>query len=185
MKNSNPDAPVSLQEMLDAREKRGILRQRCFTSPDAPSSLIQISINMPGAVKNSPMIRDIYGEALRQVKETFPEAELLPESSASRKTGPEGYYLLSLPGDEVKRKTCFLEDNHILGRLWDLDVYTAQDQQISRSDLGLGGRLCYLCGRSAHECSRSRKHSLEEIHSHIGELYRQYSDKSPMIAERA
>jgi holo-ACP synthase len=123
------------------------------------------------------MIEDIYREALRSLEQVLSGAELLPESSPAKKTGPEGYLRLSLPADEAKRRTCLLEDSHTLGRLWDLDVFTDPDHSISRSDIGFTDRLCYICDRPAHECSRSKRHSLVEITRHIEELYRRYSDK--------
>ena len=168
---------VSLQEMLDARERRGALRHAFFSRTNPPLTLLQITVNIPGPVKNSDMIREIYEEALRTINDHLPGAELMPESSDDLKTGPEGYYRLSLTGDEAKRKTSLLEDRCPLGRLWDMDVFTDPDHSVSRRDLGLESRRCYLCDSPAHECSRSKRHSLEKIRTHIETLYREHTGR--------
>jgi len=168
---------VSLQDMLDARERRVALRHAFFSGSDPPQTLLQITVNIPGPVKNSDMIRDIYEEAIRSVNDHLPGAEFLPESSGDLKTGPEGYCRLSLTGDEAKSKTSLLEDRCPLGRLWDMDVFTDPDHSVSRRDLGLESRRCYLCDSPAHECSRSRRHSLDRIGIHIENLYREYAGR--------
>lgn len=169
------DKPISLAEMLDAREKRASIRRAFFCKNKEGISLLQITVNIPGSLKNSNMIRDIYREAIRAVLEIFPQAHLLPSSSEDRITGPEAYLSLSLSGEEIKRESCHLEDNHILGRLWDIDVFTDTNHSLSRSEIALNGRICYLCDRPAHECSRSKRHSLEEIQEHIKNIYSQFS----------
>ncbi|OQY32976.1 MAG: citrate lyase holo-[acyl-carrier protein] synthase [Spirochaetaceae bacterium 4572_59] len=173
------DNPVSLPEMLVAREQRAVFRYAYFSRINDSSSLLQITVNIPGSVKNSDMIRDIYREAIRAVCQLFPEAQLLPESSDIRKTGPEGYLSLFLWGEDIKRKTSLLEDSHILGRLWDIDVFTDPNHSLSRSEIGMTGRSCYLCERPAHECSRSKRHSLKEIQEYINNIYRQFSVGNP------
>lgn len=169
------DKLVALPEMLEAREKRAALRYAYFGRLKDGSSLLQITVNIPGSLKNNDMIRDIYREAIHTVCQLFPKALVLPESSETRKTGPEGYLSLALRGEDIKKKTSILEDSHILGRLWDIDVFTDPNHSLSRSEIGMTGRSCYLCERPAHECSRSKRHSLEDIQEHIYKIYRQFS----------
>jgi holo-ACP synthase len=56
-----------------------------------------------------------------------------------------------------------LEDDHPLGRLWDLDVVDPVIGGISRSDLGQGPRRCLICGEPAHACARSRTHAIPDL----------------------
>jgi len=164
------DEPVSLNEMLDARERRASLR-RDFFSRNEGSCLLQITVNIPGSGKNSPMIREIFHASLKALGEQFPEGHMLPESSRLLKTGPEAWIRLDEPAVRIKQKTGALEESHVWGRLWDIDVFTGPDRSLSRRDVGLGARSCYLCGRPAHECARSGAHSKESLRAFIGELY--------------
>ncbi len=173
------DRAISLPEMLEAREKRAARRQAYFHSAVPGESLLQITVNIPGEVKNSDMIRRIYREAVRAVKELFPDARLLPESSENRRTGPEAYVSLSHTGMLIKKQSCQLEENHLLGRLWDIDVFTDPNHSVSRSEIGFPERRCYICDRPAHECSRSKRHSLDAILEHIRDLFRQFSTEIP------
>ncbi len=70
-----------------------------------------------------------------------------------------------------------IEDNHPLGRLLDIDVYDAEYNQISRSDLGHKPRACLICDDIAHYCIRSNKHSLAEVQNVIREMLIDYLSK--------
>ncbi|MEY8292793.1 citrate lyase holo-[acyl-carrier protein] synthase [Carnobacteriaceae bacterium 52-44] len=54
-----------------------------------------------------------------------------------------------------------IEENHPLGRLFDLDVLMLdQNNEVqgkSRTKLGLPVRRCFLCERPAKDCGRSRR----------------------------
>ena len=171
--------PISLSEMLDARERRAAVRGAFFRRAPEGACLLQITVNMPGSVKNGPAVRDIFLEALSSVVREFPSGAVDPAGSASKLTGPEGFLRLHHPSREVKERICRLEEEHPLGRLWDLDVFAGPDRPVSRGDLGLEPRRCLLCDRPAHACARSRAHPLEEILARIERIHRNYSVPNP------
>lgn len=76
------------------------------------------------------------------------------------------YYFLEIASKDLvsfKNELILLEDKHPLGRFIDLDVFLNSLVSLSRNDLGIGFRKCFLCNEIAYQCSREQKHSLEEI----------------------
>lgn len=77
---------------------------------------------------------------------------------------------------ELKRTLIAIEEGTVYGRLMDLDVIQVKDNQvtpISRTQLGLSPRKCYICSAIAKECSRSRKHSVEDMQKAIADILKQ------------
>jgi holo-ACP synthase len=56
-----------------------------------------------------------------------------------------------------------IEDHHLLGRLWDVDVIDPSGTSVSRQRLDLPARLCLLCDQAAHACARSGAHALHDL----------------------
>ena len=154
---------ASLGEILDAREKRGEI-QREFLEQQG-TSLISFTLNIPGPVKVFPFAGWLLeiGDRLirRMVKEE--RGEILQSRENRENTGLEGFYLLNLPPEKVKRNLTVAEEKHPLGRLFDFDVLDRRGEKVSRQELGFPERKCLICGGPAFLCSRSRKHSAEEV----------------------
>lgn len=85
------------------------------------------------------------------------------------------YYLIESIDDAnyIKEKAIALEDNDILGRLVDIDVYTLNGS-INRNTLNKQQRRCLVCENYAHVCVRSKKHSLYEVEEKVNEIIRNY-----------
>jgi holo-ACP synthase len=157
--------------MMDARERRFFTRRGLLPAGTEGLVLLQICINTPGEEKNSSAIREMYAAALDSLKKAAPESLRGLESYEDRPTGPEGFLLFAMEGRELKRLCFSLEETHPLGRLWDLDVFLPDGTQISRRDLDLPPRSCFLGGENAHDCARSRKHSVAELTEYIHTLF--------------
>lgn len=84
--------------------------------------------------------------------------------------GPERIAVVGLPTAEAKRAAIAIEDADPIGRLLDIDVYDSTGRSVSRYDLSLPPRRCLICDRPAHECARSRRHSLLELQRQIAKL---------------
>ena len=66
-----------------------------------------------------------------------------------------------------------IETHHPYGRLVDLDVLAkTQDQllPISRTEIGLPTRSCYVCEQDAKVCGRSRTHSVADMQRQIRKI---------------
>jgi holo-ACP synthase len=91
-------------------------------------------------------------------------------------TGPEALLVVDAGALELKQAMTRLEEEHALGRLWDLDVIDPRLGAISRKALGVPARRCLLCDEEAHACGRSRSHSLQELQNAIEEIIHGYSE---------
>ena len=63
----------------------------------------------------------------------------------------------------LKALTVELEDGSEAGRLFDMDVLTADGSKLDRQTLGLGPRPCLICGGPVHLCARSRAHTVAQL----------------------
>jgi holo-ACP synthase len=85
--------------------------------------------------------------------------------------GPE--LLAAVGGIEpilLKRLLVNIEENHRLGRLFDIDVLDVNGMSLSREDLDLPRRKCLVCGEDAKICARSRAHPLSTLIDKMSEM---------------
>ena len=72
-----------------------------------------------------------------------------------------------------------VEEEHILGRCLDIDVYTLKNDKvigISRSDLFKKPRRCFICDLDAKICSRAQTHTIDEIKNYFEVVYKNFKD---------
>ena len=153
---------VTLEALLAARDRRVARRQQAFATQ--PATMVSVSVVMPGPVKNCGLSRHVQAEALSALDDLlaehgWPATTLWAETA---ETGPEALIRVPAEARAVKLATIVLEEEHPLGRLWDIDVVTPEGA-VSRRDLGFRPRRCFVCDRPAHECARSRAHSLDAL----------------------
>lgn len=161
---------VSLLEMMNAREMRCQLQQQLLQLYRKP--LICLTLNIPGPVKVLPGIPDAFEEACRRIETTLKERLILINhmDTIKEKTGYEAFYSIDAAPEFAKELMIALEDQDPVGRLFDIDVLRTDGVKVSREELGYPSRRCLLCDEPAHACSRSRKHSVEELISEINRI---------------
>jgi len=170
---------VSLDQVLVARERRVARQSAALARFGKP--LVSMTVVMPGPVKDGPLPRHVLEVALQEV-EALANARhwaVLEREFSSRQTGPEAIYVLAADPGLLKAATVQLEDQHPLGRLWDLDVIAPGEGGLSRWALALPPRRCLVCDRPAFECGRSRRHSLGELLNAIRTIVHDYDARSP------
>lgn len=160
---------VSLLEMMNAREMRCRLQQQLLHLYKEP--LICLTLNIPGPVKVLPGIREAFETACTRIEALLKERLVLIDhlETIKEKTGYEAFYSIDASAEFVKELMISIEDQDRLGRLLDIDVLRTDGTKVSREELGYPARRCLLCVEPAHACSRSRKHSVEEL---VGEIRR-------------
>lgn len=163
------ETEMTLTEILEARDRRETCRRELLSHGGV--ILIQLGVNIPGSVKNNAMILKIFREGVSRLEQLFGDILDGRYLNPDLPTGPEGFFTLEMDPLAAKNACIPLENNHILGRLWDIDIYKCTGVPVSRSELNLPPRSCYLCGESAHSCTRSSKHSLEDLLGHIAQLF--------------
>ena len=158
---------VTLADVLENRSTRAERQQAMLAS--GCTSLVSISMNIPGDIKQFPLAHEAFCEGLATLRNIFSE-HILKEKIFSFPTGDEALLALDLAGDWVKCQTISLEETHPLGRLFDIDVLGGDGITLSRSAFALPPRRCFLCGKNAKICGRSRTHTITELRNKIAEL---------------
>jgi holo-ACP synthase len=90
-------------------------------------------------------------------------AAILHEVQGKGADGPHWLMASPLPGLVLKRMAVRLEREHPLGRLADIDILTATGEPVSRADLTLPPRSCFLCEQAATLCRQKKTHSQERL----------------------
>ena len=169
---------VSVEDMMRARDERVHAQNEMLAAAvsfPAPTALLSFGMNIPGAVKQTPLIRSgfLFGKerltALLQ-REGHP---ILGTHELRRVSGDSWLCLIAAPPETVKRLAVALEDSEPLARLFDIDVLDSKGQKLSREDFSLPPRRCLLCEEAAVVCARSRAHSVEALFSRCESLLRE------------
>lgn len=161
---------VTVVDMMNARENRVVIQrkmQELFATP-----LVSFTLNIPGAVKSSDRIYDTFLEGCKRIEETLEKEgyRYLAVKYRRKKTGFEYYQAIECNPLKLKKLMIEVEDKDELGRLFDIDVLDVNGKIISRTMLEKKERCCLLCEKNAHECSRNRTHSVDELIQRIEEI---------------
>ncbi len=157
---------VTLQEVLDARDRRAraqsLLLERCGLP------LLSFTMNIPGPVKNDPLIRRGFDEGLRLLEDALRQAGCgcLARQVTHAVTGNEFLCAVDAPADRVKAICTRIEDDSPLGRLFDMDVIGPDGRKLARAE----ERRCLVCGAAGRGCASRRLHSLEELRAAVWKL---------------
>ncbi|MCH4249435.1 MAG: citrate lyase holo-[acyl-carrier protein] synthase [Microbacteriaceae bacterium] len=157
---------VTVADVAGRRELRARIQDRlCRTRPG--TTIVAAKLNIPGPVKDGPLARAALGRLCEQLERDLRAAggEARPVAELSGPAGPEQFWAASAPAATVKGALIALEESAPGGRLLDADVWCSAEagtapRALSRSDLGLGPRTCFVCGLPARGCARSRRHPL-------------------------
>ncbi len=160
---------VTLQAVLAAKEARRDRQDRLRQRFQLP--VVSITINMPGLVKDYPILRQLCDYAVQEVKARL---AVLAEERVNLSTGPEA--LLAVSGDprEIKAIAVSIEEANDFGRLLDIDVFTVAGMLVSRHDQGTG-RQCLVCGQPAVVCIREKRHGAEVLQEAVRQLLEGFS----------
>lgn len=161
---------ISLEEMLIAREKRVNLQSTLIRDYRVP--LICFTLNIPGPVKVFEGIPEVFSDGCERIEHVLLQNAIsfFRAECTREKTGFEAFYCADSHPEKLKRLMTPLEDGSAVGRLYDIDIICIDGLKVSREDLGLPPRSCLLCGENAHACSRSRRHTVDELVVRIKEI---------------
>ncbi len=159
---------ISLADMLAAKEQRQY-RQKLLLD-EYGLTLVSITINMPGSVKDSSLIRMLCDFAVAAVKKNLP---VCAEQIVYLPTGPEALLVTSTLAEQAKQICSAIEEDQPFARLFDLDVCNAQGVMLSAQN-SRGLRKCYICGEPAVYCMREAQHSQIQIKQAVQGLFDQF-----------
>ena len=149
-----------MDKILKAREHRNHL----ISSYKNP--VILVKANIPGIDKN---INEAYLLVRLFFIEINQKFRVLSFEFIESDDGP--YYLIEILLDDMiqtKMKLIDIEEHHLLGRLIDLDLFDRKNKSsLSRKDLKVEDRKCYVCNHSARFCSRNQSHDINLLNKFI------------------
>ena len=192
---------MDLCQLLDERERRWNTRLSLAGLYNCP--VLSLTLNIPGPDKNLPGADAALGQ-LRAALCAAVEAagsRLADECRLSGPDGPAWIAAVRMDAMALKELAVAVEETHVLGRLADADVLTAQGQPVNREHLaaavtataaataradGAGSgrvpRRCFLCARPASLCRREGRHSLEDL---LAEVRRMLALASENVVQNA
>jgi holo-ACP synthase len=173
----------SVQDILEARDLR--VRYQEYLLDKYKTTIISYKLNIPGPVKYSPLIKQIFDEGISVFKQRLEEASIsiVHEKVWYKNSGPEYFAVFNAASHRVKQLTTSIEETHALGRLYDFDVLNPDGSQVSRQELGAGQRKCLLCENNAFECGRSRRHEVSALIAHIETMAVEFFNKGRLNSE--
>ncbi|MDS0526496.1 citrate lyase holo-[acyl-carrier protein] synthase [Clostridium sp. SHJSY1] len=159
-----------LKEILDGREKRAEIQRKLINT--FKTTLVSFTLNIPGKEKNNAIFSKAHEKGICLLEEEFRKENISVIYKEVNKTSAGLEAFFNIDGDSmfVKKITVSIEEESHIGRLFDLDVFTSEGKQVSRTELGLPQRKCLLCDDNAKVCGRMRKHSTEELICKINQL---------------
>ena len=110
--------PVTLEQLLDSRDRRA-QHQKDLLGSFPGKSLLCLTVQLPGPEKRNALSLAIAHAGVEAVRKAFSIAD---EELRDLETGYEGYFIVDLDPISAKRLAVSLEEEHPLGRLFDLDV---------------------------------------------------------------
>ncbi len=140
---------------LHAKEKR---RDRIETFLKQHPVILVLKTNLPGDKTHSTEAALLLRQ-FNHLCETF-----LHIPGEFHQAADGDYYLYGTKTDakKLKKHMLYLEDNHPLGRLVDLDVHTPKGP-LTRKQLNVTERRCFLCDKPATVCRRENNHDENEL----------------------
>ena len=176
---------VEVLQMLDARERRSAFQHQLLERyPHATT--VSITFNIPGPVKYSAQLARIATQLMRALDAQLTAFELLYQKEISNVTGIGYYRVFQADALAVKRVLVEFEMTHPLGRLMDLDVVhlvAGRPVPISRTEIGVAPRTCFLCDQPAKVCARNRTHSVAEMQDYIMQLVQTFAQHTQQLNE--
>ncbi|MBM7540203.1 citrate lyase holo-[acyl-carrier protein] synthase [Amphibacillus cookii] len=165
----------SLKAILARREERSILINHLLDQYGI--SVISIKLNIPGAIKNNPMLIELFDTSIAALKAVLKTSSKMIDEYNQRdlSTGPEYHGVIcSLSPKEIKKRTIHFEETTSFGRLLDVDVIDPITyRSISRTELGYAMRKCYLCDQEAKVCARAQSHPIKDLYKEIEKIIKE------------
>ncbi|MGL5756036.1 MAG: triphosphoribosyl-dephospho-CoA synthase CitG [Paraclostridium sp.] len=164
-----------IDEFLLDREAR-VKLQKKLLEKNIESTLVTVRVNYPGLEKSNFITDEIHKIISDEINELYKNIIILKQDYKNLE-GCICHFLINLDIVKVKNLMIKIEENHILGRCVDIDVYAVSENNIitiSRRDLDKTSRKCFLCELDAKICSRNQNHSVDDIKKYFENKYKEY-----------
>ncbi len=155
------------QRVLEAKEERSAFQQQLLKEYSLP--VVSLTLNLPGGYEDYENWDAVFEKAIKPISKDFCN-EVQCHHYRLGKWGPEGFWVVDIPIERIKKKTMKIEETHLLGRIFDIDVINKEGKVLSRRDFSVEGRPCLVCDKPALECYRGQRHELSKVQEKIKEI---------------
>ena len=162
-----------INKFLQDREDRVFFQQNLISKYNLP--LLTVRTNYPGENKRE-LIADNIAQIISSEIEIIFNKKIIHKDIIENLEGKIYLFIIDDNLKNIKLESISLEENHILGRCVDIDVYDIDGNGLSRSLFNFGKRKCMLCNELAFICGRTMKHSHSEIKEFITNQYIKYQE---------
>lgn len=166
---------TGMEDILNTREWRSG-QIKLILARYSPDAVISFKLNIPGRDKNNELFEKIFLEGWNVITDKT-KIENIFAKYISLPAGMEGFQAVNINPLLLKKLMIQIEENHPLGRIFDIDVINNSGEIVKRSELGFEPRKCFICNENAFICARNAVHPLEELLNKIIKLYDNYCKK--------
>lgn len=164
-----------LQKILDERERRFLRQIELINLYKSP--LVTFTLNIPGKIKNSNLIKSFFLKTLNVIKEKMLQnnISIIYEEILSGEVGNFSFLVIDFNDVKILKNILIeIEEKLEYGRLLDIDVLDKNAKKISREELNLKSRKCLLCQNTANYCIKNSTHTYEELRKKVMEYINKY-----------
>lgn len=159
-----------LLKVLDAREQRWEMRKAL--AEKCKSSIITVTLCVPLSFR----MKDEFYQIFLKLCKVFYEKLIIADNRAHSEgfirsdDGPVFFISTKAEAKEIKKICAQAEETIPGGRMLDIDVMDSDKIQLSRSDIGLPPRKCFICDNPSSVCVSRRLHSIDQISAYVDKL---------------
>lgn len=158
---------VTLTQMLAAREERA--RRQLLLMQEYSLPLVCFSLNIPGPVKDTPLIRRAFREGCADLEHRLGK-RVKHRDLLEAHTGCEAMYAVDMDAMRLKAVTTAIEDGSPMGRLFDMDVLDVTLNKLDREAVGGKSRDCIVCGAPGKGCASRRTHTVQQLQEAVAKI---------------
>lgn len=163
---------ITLDKLLASRDRRVEMQQK-LREKYPNMTLVCLTVIMPGNIKRNLSSLIVSQAAINVMLNKF-ECNIINIVVRDLETGYEAYVVTDLSEHDSKLLACEIEDNHPLGRLFDIDVLDGDGIPVKRETVGFQPRRCLICNNEARYCMRNRSHTPQELNAKIKKMVDAY-----------
>lgn len=168
-------AEEMLHKILLGREKRAEIQKKLIE--EHKCTLVSFTLNVPGMDKLKEDYKKVHEAGVIKLEKRLSKENIKVNQKLLNcsNAGYEAFFCIALNAKIIKNITVDIEEEDRLGRLFDFDVFADDYRLLSRTELGLPKRKCLICNNVAAECSRSQRHSIEEVLKEVDAIINNYN----------
>lgn len=162
-----------LLSVLVAREQRWEMRK--MLAEKRHNCIISITLCVPVIFRTAEEYWIVFQQLCRSFCEFLVSCDqkVSFEGYLRGSDGPAFFISTSAEANMIKKICMEAEEAIPGGRMLDIDVMDYDGTPVSRSNIGLPPRKCFICDKPASLCVSRKLHSQEEIYAHVERLKEQ------------